>query len=295
VSGSATAATLARWIARVNACLDAVLPSADAAPQRLHTAMRYAALGPGKRLRPLLVYASGDALGIAPEQLDHAAAAVELIHAYSLIHDDLPAMDDDALRRGRPTVHIAFDEATAILAGDALQALAFESLTLAPLAAERRIHMVRTLASGAGAAGMAGGQALDLDAVGQQIGESDLIVMHARKTGALIRCCAGLAADAADAEPDLRTCLDGFAAALGLAFQIRDDLLDVEASSAELGKTAGKDAAAAKPTYVSMLGIEVARQRLAEQAQRMAEVLAHLPGNSRALAALAALTVERGK
>ncbi len=295
MSGSATAATLARWIARVNACLDAVLPSADAAPQRLHTAMRYAALGPGKRLRPLLVYASGDALGIAPEQLDHAAAAVELIHAYSLIHDDLPAMDDDALRRGRPTVHIAFDEATAILAGDALQALAFESLTLAPLAAERRIHMVRTLASGAGAAGMAGGQALDLDAVGQQIGESDLIVMHARKTGALIRCCAGLAADAADAEPDLRTCLDGFAAALGLAFQIRDDLLDVEASSAELGKTAGKDAAAAKPTYVSMLGIEVARQRLAEQAQRMAEVLAHLPGNSRALAALAALTVERGK
>lgn len=295
MSGSATAATLARWIARVNACLDAVLPSADAAPQRLHTAMRYAALGPGKRLRPLLVYASGDALGIAPEQLDHAAAAVELIHAYSLIHDDLPAMDDDALRRGRPTVHIAFDEATAILAGDALQALAFESLTLAPLAAERRIHMVRTLASGAGAAGMAGGQALDLDAVGQQIGESDLIVMHARKTGALIRCCAGLAADAADAEPDLRTCLDGFAAALGLAFQIRDDLLDVEASSAELGKTAGKDAAAAKPTYVSMLGIEVARQRLAEQAQRMAEALAHLPGNSRALAALAALTVERGK
>jgi farnesyl diphosphate synthase len=293
VSRDRATAVLREWAARVDATLDRLLPPADLAPQRLHAAMRYAALASGKRLRPLLVYASGEALGIAPEQLDHAAAAVELIHAYSLIHDDLPAMDDDDLRRGRATVHIAFDEATAILAGDALQALAFEVLAAAPLNADRRVEMLRLLAVGAGAAGMAGGQALDLAAVGQQIGETDLMTMHSLKTGALIRCCSALAAAAADADPSTNSVLQRFAGALGLAFQIRDDLLDVEASSAQLGKTAGKDAAADKPTYVSMLGIAATRERLAAQAEHMQTALSMLPGESSALAALAALTVER--
>jgi farnesyl diphosphate synthase len=293
VSRDRATAVLREWAARVDATLDHLLPSADLAPQRLHAAMRYAALAPGKRLRPLLVYASGEALGIAPEQLDHAAAAVELIHAYSLIHDDLPAMDDDDLRRGRATVHIAFDEATAILAGDALQALAFEVLAAAPLNADRRVEMLRLLAVGAGAAGMAGGQALDLAAVGRHIDETELVTMHSLKTGALIRCCSALAAAAADADPSAQFALERFSGALGLAFQIRDDLLDVEASSAQLGKTAGKDAAADKPTYVSMLGIAATRERLAAQAEQMQTALSMLPGEASALAALAALTVER--
>jgi len=293
LSVESTSALLRTWVARVNSMLERVLPDPESEPKRLHTAMRYAVLNPGKRLRPLLVYASGHALGIATEKLDTAAAAVELIHAYSLIHDDLPAMDDDDLRRGRPTVHIAFDEATAILAGDALQALAFEVLTHAPFAAEQCLAMVRELTLGAGAFGMVGGQALDLAAVGNRIDEQQLIVMHARKTGALIQSCVAMASLAVDAEPKVDASLQRFASALGLAFQIRDDLLDVEASSAELGKTAGKDAAADKPTYVSMLGIEVARQRLAQQAEQMRQALNELAGDTAPLAALAALTVTR--
>ena len=288
-----TAALLRHWVARVDEVLDRLLPAAEASPARLHAAMRYASLSPGKRLRPLLVYATGHALGFSAEPLDNAAAAVEMIHAYSLIHDDLPAMDDDQLRRGRPTVHIQFDEATAILAGDALQALAFEVLTLAPIAAERTVAMVRELALGAGAAGMAGGQALDLAAVGRQLDEQGLIEMHQRKTGALIRACVRMATRAAGADAQVSASLDRFAAALGLAFQIRDDLLDVEASSTELGKTAGKDAAADKPTYVSMLGINTAHQRLAMQAQHMQQALSEVDGDCAPLAALAAMTVAR--
>ncbi len=288
-----TATQLRAWVARVDAMLERVLPDPELEPKRLHAAMRYAALSPGKRLRPLLVYASGHALGMAAEKLDTAAAAVELIHAYSLIHDDLPAMDDDDLRRGRPTVHIAFDEATAILAGDALQALAFEALTHAPFAAERCLAMVRELTIGAGACGMVGGQALDLAAVGSRIEEGQLVAMHAKKTGALIRSCVTLASLAAAARPDVDESLQSFASALGLAFQIRDDLLDVEATTDALGKTAGKDAAADKPTYVSMLGIDLARQRLQAQAELMCAALDQLEGDSAPLAALAALTVKR--
>lgn len=295
MSSGDPAGALRDWASRAEAILDFVLPAESAPPQRLHAAMRYATLGSGKRMRPLLVYASGQALGAALDQLDHAAAAVELIHAYSLIHDDLPAMDDDALRRGRPTVHIAFDEATAILAGDALQALAFEALANAPLPAERRMAMVRTLAMGAGAAGMAGGQALDLDAVGRQMDESELATMHGMKTGALIRASARLGALAADAPESVLDALDDYAAALGLGFQIRDDLLDVEASSADLGKTAGKDAAAGKPTYVSMLGREGARSRLAHQSDRISAALAQLEGDTRALAALAQHAFQRAR
>ena len=293
MSVETTAELLRRWAARVDGVLDRLLPAAATSPARLHAAMRYASLSPGKRLRPLLVYATGHALGVATEPLDHAAAAVEMIHAYSLIHDDLPAMDDDQLRRGRPTVHIQFDEATAILAGDALQALAFEVLTLAPITAEKSIAMVRELALGAGAAGMAGGQALDLAAVGKQLDERALVEMHQRKTGALIRASVRMAARAGAADAPLSASLDRFAAALGLAFQIRDDLLDVEASSNELGKTAGKDADADKPTYVSMLGINTARQRLAIQAQHMQQALSEVDGDCAPLAALAAMTVER--
>ena len=293
MSAADTSALLKRWVARTDATLGRLLPLEATSPQRLHQALRYAALSGGKRLRPLLVFASGHAMGVDENALDHAAAAVEMIHAYSLIHDDLPAMDDDDLRRGRPTVHIAFDEATAILAGDALQTLAFGALADAPLDAEKRINMLRALVSGSGTHGMVGGQALDLAAVGQHIDEAALVEMHARKTGALIAACAQMAAAAAGVNHATLATFDRFTSALGLAFQIRDDLLDVEASSAQLGKTAGKDAAADKPTYVSMLGIDAARQRLSEQAKRMHAALADLPGDVEPLRALALMTVER--
>ena len=269
------------------------MPGESSPPEQLHSAMRYATLAGGKRLRPLLVYASGHALGVTAESLDHAAAAVEMIHAYSLIHDDLPAMDDDALRRGRPTLHVAFDEATAILAGDALQAQAFLALANAPHSAEQRVAMIACLAAGAGSIGMAGGQALDLAAVGQQISEAALMQMHAGKTGALIRSAVTLGALAGSASTATSMRLDRYAEALGLAFQIRDDLLDVEGDSATLGKTAGKDAAAAKPTYVSMLGSDASRQRLALQSEAMQQALRGMDGDVEPLRALARLAAER--
>lgn len=286
-------AVLAEWTARSESTLDALLPPASLSPQRLHAAMRHAALGGGKRMRPLLVYAAGRCFGAPLEALDHAAAAVELIHAYSLVHDDLPAMDDDAMRRGRPTVHVAFDEATAILAGDALQALAFALLAQAPLPADRIAAMLAALAHGAGSLGMAGGQALDLAAVGRALDEPALATMHALKTGALIRSAVAMGALAAGADDAARARLDDWAAALGLAFQIRDDLLDVEANSQQLGKTAGKDAADGKPTYVSMLGVDGARARLDAQRVRMQDALAAVDGDTAALAALARMAVER--
>jgi farnesyl diphosphate synthase len=284
-------ATLRAWAERNERQLDALLPAADSAPQRLHAAMRHASLGGGKRLRPCLVYASGNALGLGLDQLDHAAAAVELIHAYSLVHDDLPAMDDDKLRRGRPTVHVAFDEATAILAGDALQALAFGALAAAPLPAERCVVMLAELASAAGAPGMCGGQAIDVDAVGQQLDLAALRAMHARKTGALIRASVRLGALAAGADASTRRQLDAYADALGLAFQIKDDLLDVEADSATLGKTAGKDAA--EPTYVALLGLDGARRALGEQHAALCAALAGLPFDTGMLAALGELATQR--
>ncbi|WIH06221.1 polyprenyl synthetase family protein [Xanthomonas translucens pv. graminis] len=287
-------AAFARWRQRVEAGLDAHLPSAAAAPQRLHAAMRHATLGGGKRMRPLLVYASGALFAVDAAQLDAPALAVELIHAYSLVHDDLPAMDDDALRRGQPTVHIAFDEATAILAGDALQSLAFSLLAGADAAdAALRVRWLQTLAEAAGAAGMCGGQALDIHATGTVQPLADLQRMHALKTGALIRASVRLGALAGGADAAALAQLDAFASALGLAFQVRDDILDIEASSEQLGKTAGKDAAQAKSTYPALLGMEGAKAKLSELATTMRDSLHGHGTRADALAALARLAVDR--
>jgi len=246
--------------ARIEQVLDRLLPDANTQPARLHQAMRYAALGAGKRVRPFLVYSAGTMLGAGETLLDAPAAAVELIHAYSLVHDDLPAMDDDDLRRGRPTCHRAFDEATAILVGDALQTLAFETLAKAPgVDADTRLAMLTTLAQASGSQGMAGGQALDLAAVGQTIDLAALEQMHRLKTGALIGASVQLGALAAHADASIQAQLARYARAIGLAFQVRDDILDVTADSLTLGKTQGKDAIDDKPTYVSLLGLDAAQ------------------------------------
>jgi geranylgeranyl pyrophosphate synthase len=282
---------------RVHAVLDAALPSADLVPQRLHAAQRYAVLGGGKRLRPLLVYCTGEALGVAVDALDAPAAAVELIHSYSLIHDDLPAMDDDDLRRGRPTTHRAFDEATAILAGDALQVLAFSLLArdrTAGVSAESRLKMIQILAEASGTAGMAGGQALDLFAVGRGLNLAELEAMHRLKTGALIRASVLLAAACA---PDLTSleweALDGYSQDIGLAFQIQDDILDVEGNTEDLGKTVGADAARDKPTYPSILGLEAAKTRARELQRRACDRLAPFGERTRILTWLASFVVDR--
>ncbi len=286
-------ATFARWRDRIESQLDASLPSPSDAPRGLHQAMRYAVLGGGKRMRPLLVYASGRIFGADENALDAPAMAVELIHAYSLVHDDLPAMDDDALRRGRPTTHIAFDEATAILAGDALQTRAFGLIADAPLPASLRVACLQTLAHASGAAGMCGGQALDIDATGHQQPLQDLERMHALKTGALIRAAVRMGALCGQAPAaDLAT-LDTVASALGLAFQVRDDILDVEASSEQLGKTAGKDEAQAKSTFPALLGVDGAKAHLRTLSEQMFDGLAVYGEPADALRALAKLAVER--
>jgi farnesyl diphosphate synthase len=238
------------------------LPAPRIAPQRLHEAMRYAVLGGGKRVRPLLAFAAGEVTGADPERVQHAAAAVELIHAYSLVHDDMPAMDDDALRRGKPTVHVEFDEATALLVGDALQSLAFDILASQPLAADAaaQLKMVQLLAQAAGSRGMAGGQAIDLASVGKPLDLTELEFMHIHKTGALIRAAVLLGAHCGKASDAATAALDHYAKCVGLAFQVVDDVLDAEATTATLGKTAGKDASNNKPTYVSLLGATRARE-----------------------------------
>jgi farnesyl diphosphate synthase len=289
-------AAFAGWRARIDAALDRALPAIDTAPSRLHAAMRHAALDGGKRIRPMLVYATGDAFGAAIGALDAPAMAVELVHAYSLVHDDLPAMDDDALRRGKPTVHVAFDEATAILAGDALQSLAFQQLAMAPgLDDGVRVAMLRELAVAAGAAGMCGGQALDIDATGGSagIGIEALERLHALKTGALLRASVRLGALAARVGADATRHLDAFADALGLAFQVRDDLLDVEGDSATLGKTAGKDAAQAKATFPALLGIDASRARLQELSREMDAALSAFGADADPLRAIARRVVDR--
>ena len=262
---------------------------------RLHAAMHHATLDGGKRMRPLLVYATGSAFGCDDAALDHAAAAVELVHAYSLVHDDLPAMDDDDLRRGKPTVHVAFDEATAILAGDALQSLAFELLARAPQPAQARVAMLQELASAAGTRGMCGGQALDIDATGRRIDIDELQRLHALKTGALLRASVRLGALAAGVDAETSTRLDRFADALGLAFQMRDDLLDIEGDSATLGKTAGKDVAQDKATFPALLGIEASRARLAELQASMQAALAPFGARTDALAALGREAIQRDR
>lgn len=240
------------------------LPPQDQAPTRLHQAMRYAVLDGGKRVRPLLVYASAEFAEdspVAEAALDAAALAVEYVHAYSLIHDDLPCMDNDVLRRGKPTVHVAFDEATAMLAGDALQAEAFKVLADAPLTPLQSAATMRELARAASTYGMCGGQALDLAAVGQTLSLNELERMHRMKTGALLVAAVRLGAITAHADGRVPAALEQYAQAMGLAFQIVDDVLDVEGSADSLGKTAGKDALNDKPTYVSLMGIDAARAR----------------------------------
>ena len=281
------------WRARVEATLAGALPAAALPPHRLHAAMRHATLDGGKRMRPLLVYATGIAFGADETMLDAPAAAVELIHVYSLVHDDLPAMDDDALRRGKPTVHVAFDEATAILAGDALQSLAFELLATAPLPAESRVAMLQELAVAAGARGMCGGQALDIEATGREIDIAALQRLHALKTGALLRASVRLGAIAASVDASTGLQLDIFADALGLAFQIRDDLLDIEGDSATLGKTAGKDVAQAKATFPALLGIDASRARLDGLSTIMHDALAPFGSRADTLVALARQVVAR--
>jgi farnesyl diphosphate synthase len=283
----------ARWRARVQDTLERALPEARDEPRRLQAAMRHAVLDGGKRMRPLLVYATGTAFGCDEVVLDNPAAAVELIHAYSLVHDDLPAMDDDALRRGKPTVHVAFDDATAILAGDALQSLAFELLVQAHATADVRLAMLRELAIAAGARGMCGGQSLDIDATGHQITLAALQRLHALKTGALLRAAVRIGAIASGVDAVAMARLDGFADALGLAFQIRDDLLDIEGDSATLGKTAGKDRAQDKATFPALLGVEASRARLDELAAAMSEALAPFGASAASLAALGRRAIAR--
>lgn len=293
--GAVVGARFEAWRRRSDAALADALDTVAAAEPRLRAAMRHAALLGGKRMRPLLVYASGDLFGLDEAALDAAAAAVELVHAYSLVHDDLPAMDDDALRRGQPTVHVAFDEATAILCGDALQALAFGLLAAAPQPAPARVEMIRELATAAGACGMCGGQALDLAATGAGgIDLPRLERLHALKTGALLRAAVRLGALAAGAGAEARARLDRYAAALGLAFQIRDDLLDIEADSATLGKTAGKDIAQDKATFPALLGADASRARLRALAAEMDAALAGFGPRAAALGALGRLAIDRG-
>jgi len=259
---------------RIEATLSRLLPPAEAIPARLHQAMRYASLDGGKRIRPLLTFAAGELNDGSPERLEVVASAVELIHAYSLVHDDLPCMDDDVLRRGRPTCHVEYEESTALLVGDSLQALAFELLARAESVNEagnesgrdagrtaRQLEMVRLLAHASGSCGMAGGQAIDLGATGQTLTPPELELMHTLKTGALIRAALLLGALCGDALSDeASAALDRFAKRAGLLFQVVDDILDCTASTATLGKTAGKDAVADKPTYVSLMGLERARE-----------------------------------
>lgn len=286
---------IAGWTERLEGVLDFVLPPEREPPERLHAAMRYAALGAGKRIRPLLVYAAGSAMGASERLLDLPAAAVELVHAYSLVHDDLPAMDDDSLRRGRPTVHIAFDHATAILAGDALQTLAFDVIANTSLPALLRIEIVRSLAQASGSRGMCGGQSLDLAATGVKLELTALDQMHALKTGALIRSAVRIGGIVAGADDDGMERLDRYATALGLAFQIRDDVLDVEGASEVTGKTRGKDAKQGKSTYATLLGLEASRQRLRELTETMQDALAGWQAESSALACLGRIAVERSR
>lgn len=249
---------------RVNEQLSKQLTDMPDAPDRLLEAMRYALLTPGKRIRPLLSYASAECFGLALDQVDDAAMSVEIIHAYSLIHDDLPAMDDDDLRRGRPTCHRAFDEATAILAGDALQAFAFELLSHTDSSAVERLTMIRILAQACGPAGMAGGQAIDLAAVGQDLSLKQLMHMHRLKTGALIRAAVLMPASLAGVDRAELAAMEVYGDRIGLAFQIRDDILDVTGDPALMGKMGGADQALEKPTFPALIGVDASSRMMSE-------------------------------
>ena len=282
------------YLDRLALALDRRLPTASEDPTRLHEAMRYACDG-GKRLRALLVYAAGEALCVPVDRLDAPACAVELIHAYSLVHDDLPAMDDDDLRRGRPTVHKAYDEATGILVGDGLQTLAFAVLADEPsLGTAQRLRMVSILARASGSLGMVGGQAVDIASEGRRISLAELQSLHARKTGALILASLQMAAAAADAAAEAEQALETYGRHIGLAFQIQDDVLDETASTETLGKTAGKDLAQHKSTYPSLLGLEGARQRATSLFEEARTIVGRLPGGAAPLRWLADFIEGRG-
>jgi farnesyl diphosphate synthase len=276
--------------------LQEILPSAEIVPARLHEAMRYAVLGGGKRIRPLLACASGELANAALDRVLIAGAAVEMIHAYSLVHDDLPCMDDDVLRRGKPTCHVEFDEATALLVGDALQSLAFQLLAEYKLADDPAVQldMVKMLAAASGSRGMAGGQAIDLDAVGKRLSVPELEFMHIHKTGAIIRAALQLGVRCGPGlnESELQK-IDHFAKFIGLAFQVVDDVLDSESNTATLGKTAGKDARSDKPTYVSAIGLQSAKVFARELRDDAIEALAGFGSRARRLRQLADFIVMR--
>jgi len=283
---------------RTESALERLLDSAQTTPHRLHEAMRYAAQGGGKRIRPLLVYAAGqlgDQGNAEVIALDAAAVAIECIHAYSLVHDDLPCMDDDDLRRGRPTVHKAFDEATALLVGDALQTRAFEILANANSDPQVRLKMISALAAASGSRGMAGGQAIDLESVGKKLDLSGLKQMHAMKPGALLSGAVELGGIAAQLSQTQMAHLETYSKALGLAFQIVDDVLDATVDSQTLGKTAGKDAAANKPTYVTLMGLDYAQKQAKELQETAIDSLDGFGASAQALKDLALLVVNRGK
>ncbi len=287
----------ARYQARIEAALDRWLPALDTPPRRLHEAMRYSALGGGKRIRPLLVYATGEALGTDPAMLDAPSVAIELMHAFSLVHDDLPAMDDDDLRRGQPTVHKAFDEATAILAADAMQPLAFHVLSSDPALIPHpaaQVTLVRLLADACGSEGMTGGQAIDLASEGTRLDAAELEHMYRLKTGRLIRVSI-LSAAACPPQPGVEGehALERFADALGLAFQIRDDILDVEGDTEIIGKQQGADEARDKATYPALFGMDNARARVAELLDAALQQLESFGAGANYLAYLARIIAER--
>jgi farnesyl diphosphate synthase len=294
VSGPDFAAWMGAVQARMETALSRALPAAHVAPARLHQAMRYAVLGGGKRVRPLLGFAAGELSDAVPERLEIAASAVELIHAYSLVHDDLPCMDDDVLRRGKPTVHVEYDEATALLVGDALQSLAFQLLSEMPGEPARQVEMLRLLAIASGSRGMAGGQQIDLESTGKTLTVPELEFMHIHKTGALIRAAVLLgAACGREMQTKEKAQLDRYAKAIGLAFQVVDDVLDVEASTATLGKTAGKDSKQGKPTYVAALGPGRAQELAQELRAEAHAALEPLGARAARLGALADFVVLR--
>ena len=289
-----TAEVVDLWRQRFEIVLEQRLPAADLEPHLLHEAMRYSSLCGGKRIRPMLVYASGRAVGLSPDNLDAVATAVELIHAYSLIHDDLPAMDDDDLRRGRATCHLAFDEATAILAGDALQALAFQTLTddlqRLPKVA---VQLVSNLAKACGSSGMAGGQMLDLQAVGQTPDILELEHIHELKTGALIRIAVVAPAWIAHSDPSTTSALDKFGSCVGLGFQIRDDILDVTGDTVSMGKSTHADAERDKPTFPALIGLDASQRRAAKLRDEALSCLQGLTGDTTTLAWLAEYMISR--
>lgn len=283
--------------ARVEAAMDRWLPGGDVDPVNLHRAMRYASLGGGKRIRPVLLYASGQTLGVPLQALDGLAAAVEMIHAYSLIHDDLPSMDNDDLRRGKPTCHRAFDEATAILAGDAIQALSFHVIAHDPdiiVNAERRIRMIDLLAVSSGSLGMAGGQAIDLASVGKSLTIEQLENMHNHKTGMLIRASVQLGAlSCEELRQDQYDIVSEFARYIGLAFQVQDDILDVEADTATLGKPQGSDQMKNKPTYPGILGMAAAKSIARDLHGKAVNALKNLDRDTTLLEQIADYIVQR--